>query len=107
MSAKYAVTRRKWYDAHKAQVAAYKRRWKLQHEYNLSESEEQALKIAQDFKCAICLQEVPKLHIDHDHQTNKVRGLLCGNCNRGLGVFQDSPVNLQNAIRYLQSSEDK
>lgn len=58
--------------------------------------------------CAIC-KEPPTtlihnrgLFIDHDHKTNKVRGLLCHNCNTALGKFQDSELVLSNAIKYLR-----
>ncbi len=86
--------------------AVYKRRWKLQREYNLTEADEQALLAQQDNRCAICKKSGLKLHVDHNHRTNKVRGLLCGNCNRGLGVFYDSPESLQEAIQYLRTSEE-
>lgn len=43
-----------------------------------------------------------KLALDHDHKTGAVRGLLCHNCNRALGLFQDSISNLENAIDYLK-----
>lgn len=52
--------------------------------------------------CAICRKK-PKgrLHVDHDHRTGKVRGLLCQQCNHGLGLFYDSIKSLRTAIMYL------
>jgi hypothetical protein len=44
-------------------------------------------------------------HVDHCHVTNKVRGLLCNECNKGLGAFKDSVVYLQKAIQYLERSK--
>ena len=53
--------------------------------------------------CAICSAPLTtRAHIDHDHATNKVRGVLCGLCNKGLGQFMDSIPNLRNAITYLE-----
>lgn len=52
-------------------------------------------------KCEICGQFVERLHIDHDHETNEVRGLLCRTCNVGLGHFGDSKEMLIKATRYL------
>lgn len=52
--------------------------------------------------CAICGgTSVNGLHLDHNHVTNKVRGLLCCNCNLGLGNFRDDPKLLEKAIQYL------
>lgn len=60
----------------------------------------------QDRKCAICSEPIQKqgkgTHIDHNHDTGKVRGLLCPRCNTGLGQFRDDISILQKAIRYLQ-----
>jgi len=44
--------------------------------------------------------------IDHDHKTNKIRGLLCGTCNLLLGLFKDDVIILQNAINYLLADEE-
>lgn len=65
----------------------------------------------QNYKCAICGGEGfsmkdtgVKLVVDHCHNEGNVRGLLCHNCNRGLGLFQDSMVNLKSAYKYLEGS---
>lgn len=54
--------------------------------------------------CLICASPPPegkRLHIDHDHVTDEIRGLLCPRCNRLLGAADDSMVMLQRAINYL------
>lgn len=57
----------------------------------------------QDGKCPICNICLEKeIHTDHDHLTGKVRGILCGKCNKGLGQFDDNVIYLTNAIKYLK-----
>lgn len=51
-------------------------------------------------RCEICRGRV-RLNIDHNHRTGKVRGVLCGPCNRGLGYFRDRPAYLRAALRFL------
>jgi hypothetical protein len=55
--------------------------------------------------CAIC-EEAPAEHVDHDHKTNRVRGLLCFNCNGALGQFRDRVELMSRAIAYLIRDED-
>lgn len=59
--------------------------------------------------CAVCLtfgRGASAAHVDHDHETGRVRGLLCSNCNRGLGCFKDSPEALTRALQYLKENTD-
>ena len=61
--------------------------------------------LKQQGKCAICETDKPKgrgsLHVDHDHKTGKIRGLLCHNCNVGLGNFKESIDIFKKAAIYL------
>lgn len=59
-----------------------------------------------DSKCNICKEKIEgkALHIDHDHKTGKVRGILCKNCNNGLGMFCDNTSLLKEAVIYLKSN---
>lgn len=52
-------------------------------------------------ECVICGTQTQKLVIDHCHKTNKVRGVLCNECNIGLGKFKDDPILLEFAKIYL------
>jgi DNA-directed RNA polymerase subunit RPC12/RpoP len=64
------------------------------------------MKEDQDYKCAICgIHEentTKRLAVDHDHKTNRVRGYLCNNCNRGIGLLKDDVEVMQKAIDYLE-----
>jgi len=53
-------------------------------------------------RCAICRNTLDRPHVDHDHETGKVRGILCPNCNVGLGHFASDPVRLRRAIAYVR-----
>lgn len=68
---------------------------------------------SQEGKCAICGTDnngltrhgtTANFHVDHDHTTGLVRGLLCFPCNKGLGMFRDSQIVLVAAAKYLQKS---
>lgn len=64
---------------------------------------------AQNGLCAICKNpETPgrQMHIDHDHESGKIRSLLCGKCNMGLGLFKDDPRRLQSAIEYILKHQE-
>lgn len=52
--------------------------------------------------CAICNSNLVKPYIDHDHLRGILRGLLCSNCNVGLGHFKDDPEHLKRASNYIE-----
>jgi hypothetical protein len=89
----------------------------LRFNYDLNASEYEALLASQDHRCAICgcfltSQLSPVLaaskrfvaHVDHDHATGELRGLLCLSCNIGLGKFYDNEQFLLSAAGYLRES---
>lgn len=71
--------------------------------YGLTEEEFLSMLEQQNYLCAICetRPDQRELAIDHCHETGKVRGLLCMNCNTALGKFKDDVALLQKAISYL------
>ncbi len=88
-----------WKEAH--------RRGQYRRQYGITIEEYDEMLEAQNYRCAICRDKDPggrssRFHIDHDHVTGEVRGLLCVNCNNGLGRFKDDLLVLREAIRYLE-----
>jgi hypothetical protein len=77
------------------------RMYHLKRRYGVTAQEVQVLIAAQGGRCAIC-REAPAEHVDHDHETGRVRGVLCFNCNGGLGQFRDRQDVMAAAIAYLQ-----
>lgn len=77
--------------------------------YGITPAQFKILMCAQNFGCAICGKpetkningKVVELAVDHDHETKRVRGLLCSNCNIALGSFLESKEILKKAILYL------
>lgn len=59
-----------------------------------------AMYFENDGHCAICLKQ-EATHVDHDHETGKVRGILCHHCNAGLGLFKDDVATLERAKLYV------
>lgn len=71
--------------------------------YGLSEKQFQEILNNQKKLCKICHKPLTKYCLDHNHETNKIRGILCHNCNLGLGLFKDNINFLNNAIIYLKN----
>jgi hypothetical protein len=80
------------------------RDWWLRNAYGLSSDEYEALYEVQDGACAVCDRHFGVLHVDHNHVTKEIRGLLCGNCNRMLGMVREDPEVLRRAAEYLEAS---
>lgn len=96
----------KWKKDNPEAVALYARRTKLKQKYGMTLEDYEQLLEDQGGVCALCGNEqhrnISKLFIDHDHETGKVRGLLCLRCNTALGVFGDNTAGVMKVLRYLR-----
>lgn len=78
-----------------------KKKYRLKSRYGLTPEEFKALYEAQRGLCCLCLTQLEDPHVDHCHETGVVRGILCKQCNLGLGYFKDDPQRMFRAIEYL------
>lgn len=94
--------------------AARKRELRLAYLYAITVEQYDEMLERQDGVCAICQAEetrtvkgtICSLAVDHDHETGRVRGLLCQSCNAALGGFRDSPALLERAAEYLKEGSN-
>ena len=81
----------------------------IRRRFGITDAEYRRLLDFQGGRCAICKSPSAKyttrFHIDHDHTIGRMRGLLCSDCNTGIGLFQDSTTLLSSAIAYLSKQE--
>ena len=105
--------RLKRHDAHVKTWQRYKTKRKrydkgeyLIETYNITMDQWNTMYNEQGGSCKICDKDLvkSKAHTDHNHKTGKVRGILCGSCNRGLGLFQDNWGLLISGAKYLLKS---
>jgi hypothetical protein len=102
---------REWHRKSRAANPEYYLNQQMKKLYNVSYDWYQEKLSKQNGVCAICKKpetteirgKLINMAVDHCHTTGKARGLLCTQCNRGLGLFQDNPTILQSAIEYLAS----
>lgn len=98
-----------WSRANPERAAANNRKACWRARYGITEAEYCAMLAAQDGKCLICGATKPDdtrkyMYVDHNHRTGKIRGLLCGKCNTGIGVFHESIYRMERAIAYLRNN---
>jgi hypothetical protein len=104
-----------WQQANKEHLHAYRREYRqrrkaeerdayLRRTFGITQADYDALLDAQGGGCAICGKRPGKiaLHVDHDHETGEIRGLLCVGCNNALGRFHDDVALLLRAIGYVE-----
>lgn len=107
-------------EGHRAEAVGRTQRWQrrnpdkvrdayLRKTYGITVEDEKHLLESQGGVCAICEAEDTgpmRFHIDHDHATGQVRGVLCGNCNKGIGLLRDDPALLERATIYLSEGPE-
>lgn len=86
----------------------YGRRSRLKKRYGITADQYDQMVIDQEGVCAICKSNTAggrglnsRLAVDHNHETGEVRGLLCGMCNQGIGMFKEDTEVMKKAIEYL------
>jgi len=105
----YAAHREEWRAYNRVYRAAHREEWRAMDRKRNGvlnpEDAERLWVLAQ--MCTLCGRPFStplRKCVDHDHKTGKVRGILCGSCNRALGLFGDSVERLQKAIDYLRGA---
>ena len=116
-----------WYQANKDRLQGYRVKWRkkfpdnnrryfrnrhLIKKYGITQDQYEVLYKQQGGICAICggmpditRHGITRLAIDHDHATGKIRGLLCNNCNAGMGIIGDTVEHLERAAEYLKRAQ--
>ena len=76
----------------------------IKKKYGLTESQFYEWLVEQSYCCALCRTRLTRAttHVDHDHGTGRVRGLLCFNCNVAIGHFRDDPGLMRSAASYVE-----
>lgn len=95
---------KKYYKKNKKKIIRRSKKCQLMKNYSMTINDLNKLLIKQKYLCKICKKNIEneKQCVDHDHLTGIVRGILCHNCNIGLGNFKDDIYILKNAINYLK-----
>jgi hypothetical protein len=102
---RYADWLRRNREERKDERALIDRAGHLRRKYGLTLDDLNFLHVVQAYRCAICGVLSEALHVDHDHESGMVRGLLCGNCNKAIGLFHEDPERFHAAERYLRRTQ--
>jgi hypothetical protein len=106
---------KKWRENNPEYDKKYMDEYHLLIDFGLTTAQYNKMLEDQEGRCAICYKyetrmqngKLGRMSVDHDHKTGKIRGLLCNNCNRALGLLGDCIGTLQTAIDYLKLYRNK
>jgi len=120
--APYIARVKKWQQENSERLNAYRREYRqrperkladrdghLRRKYGIGVDDYEAMLTEQGGTCAICQEPSltsASLHVDHDHATGVVRGLLCVSCNNALGAFRESQSIFRRAADYLDRDDE-
>jgi hypothetical protein len=99
---------REWARGYRERTRAERREGDFRTTYGISRSEADRLIAAQGGLCAACGYpprdggHCARLHVDHCHETGRVRGMLCNRCNTALGLMFEDPKAIQGLLQYLE-----
>lgn len=106
---KYAAS--EWRRKNTDVLPAKTRGWELNRSFGITVEHYEALLQVQGGVCAICAGPPngrwKQFAVDHDHATGVIRGLLCSDCNRGIGYLGDSAENVVRSIAYLKQVDSR
>lgn len=103
---RYRDAQRSYKEANKERIQRSNRERHLLKQYGITIRNFELLVHAQFGCCLICnSEEWENLHVDHDHETGAIRGLLCGKCNKAIGLLDEDPNLFQGAERYLRMTK--
>lgn len=93
-------------DENRQRLSELNRQGHLRRKYGLTVDDYEFLRVAQGDACAICGNPDPSgLHVDHHHESGLIRGLLCGKCNKAIGLLKEDPALFDAASSYLQRTQ--
>lgn len=106
------IARKTWADNNPKRQMKSLRGRHLKHKYGITIEDYEKILVSQNGVCAICgctSEDAKRVKgsfaVDHCHITGEVRGLLCNQCNRAIGMLNDDPTLLARAVNYLRDSE--
>lgn len=98
-----AASRARYANCDKDRRREEDRRRLLLSRYGMTPDDFEVMVAAQDGRCALCLRATT-LHVDHCHETGRIRGLLCLSCNTALGRWGDNADGLRRVFSYLDGT---
>ena len=110
----WAARMREYTKLYPARIHAISVKARVKHRYGLTIEQLRSMFENQEGLCATCARLMclcigrrvkcrTRAHVDHDHITGKVRGMLCHDCNVAIGMMKDSPNRLRSAAQYLET----